>query len=378
MTKAITNMTLTALTDDYKDEIIALVKVLNTSTNNDVIMSKVYGLLHAIFRDNNNNENELLSILYRLIFRAFQTNPTNAYCILTGFVQFGQSRSGKKVKPFLDHLLIEAIDELLILGGWSILKKCLNTLRDNVDIIINEPVFSHILTRVIKQLDEDATILDTNNISELCCCLPRERSFEWGWFSYYVAHAFYAGLNARRENVQQKTLRKYLKYYRKMITRLRRIIYNFDPEVYQSYYTNTGLIDDETSISETWEEILNELSDPEYAWTFHLFNNKSSLEDIISASTSNSTSTSNSVSTDDSFPPLDDELVIVSSPQEVHAYAEAEKEAVIEKGKLYMIEEEKESTEQVQVQAPTMQASTAEGQQASTATQGWFSWLSWS
>ena len=61
----------TMLESDYKDEIIALVKVLNTSTNNDVIMSKVYGLLHAIFRDNNvnNNENELLSILYRLIFR---------------------------------------------------------------------------------------------------------------------------------------------------------------------------------------------------------------------------------------------------------------------------------------------------------------------
>ena len=342
---------ITMTESDYNDEIIALVKVLNTSTNNDVIISKVYGLLHAIFRDNNTNE--LLSILYRLIFHTFQTNPTNAYCILTGFVQFGQSRSGKKVKPFLDHLLIEAIDELLILGGWFILKDCLNTMRDNVDTIINEPVFTHILTRVVKQLEEDATILDTNDISELCCCLPRERSFEWGWFSYYVAHAFYAGLNARRENVQQKTLRTYLKWYRLTITKLRRIIYNFDPEVYQSYYCDTVLIDDEANlISESWEEFLNELSDPEYAWTFHLFNNnvivKSPLED-------------SSASSMEGLPPLDDELVLVSSPQEVTAFAEAEKEKLL-------------TAQEPAAQEPAAQEPAAQ----EPAAQGWFSWLSWS
>jgi hypothetical protein len=364
---------------DYKNEILALVRVLNeNSSDNKIIFTKVFKLLASIFKApvQQCETNEVLSVLYRLIFQTFHKNRTSAYSILSGFILFGQTKLGKRFKPLLDHLAIEAVDELLILGGWSILKNCLTTLKENVDeSLTNEPVFIHIVSRVIAQLNEDANALDTDNITELCCSLPRERSYTWGWFSYYVAHAFYQGLGARRERVNSKTMRSYLKYYRKMITTLRRAIYDYDPEAYDGYYNDVNVNELVDNISETWFELLLELSGQEYSWVYRLFNmpfvyaepatEEPATEEPATEEPHNEIKDEAEVAVEVSSPtlfPLDDELVIVSSVQEVTAYALEEINKVYEPISIEKpIEEKKEIVE-------------AEA----NPTGGWFSWLGWS
>ena len=355
--------------EDYRDEILALVRVLNDySSDNKIIFTKVCKLLATIFKApvQQCETNEALSILYRLIFQTFHKNRTSAYSILSGFILFGQTRLGRRFKPLLDHLAIEAVDEFLILGGWSILKNCLTTLKENVgDSLTNEPVFIHLVSRVILQLNEDANALDTDTITELCCCLPRERSYTWGWFAYYVAHAFYQGIGARRERVNSKTMRSYLKYYRKMITTLRRAIYDYDPEAYDGYYYEISVNGNELAdnISETWFELLLELSGQEYSWIYRLFNMPFVYAEPATVEAAE-------VSVLDDSPeilfPLDDELVIVSSVQEVTAYALEEVNKVYEPVSIEKpIEEKKENVE-------------AEAAAQAHPTGGWFGWLGWS
>jgi hypothetical protein len=264
-----------------QEDTIVLVKHI-LSGNRKEIIPKVYSILYSIFNDTENEDklNEHLSILYRLIFRSFDTHPTFAYRMLCGFLQFGQSRKGRKMKPMMDHLAIEAIDELFRLGGWSILKNCVTTLTYNVASFQNEPVFMHILTRIITQLDDDANTIDPQDSSDLCCYLPRERSFTWGWFSYYVAHTFYAGINACNEKIPSKAMRKYLMFYRKLITKLRRSIYTLDPVRYNDYYLKDEASDDSSNSSNSSNSMAQsiaimddtlisyfiDLNEPEYDW----------------------------------------------------------------------------------------------------------------
>ena len=369
--------------EDYRDEILALVRVLNDcganndSSDNKIIFTKVFKLLATIFKApvQQCETNEALSILYRLIFQTFHKNRTSAYSILSGFILFGQTRLGRRFKPLLDHLEIEAVDEFLILGGWSILKNCLTTLKENVgDSLTNEPVFIHLVSRVILQLNEDANALDTDTITELCCCLPRERSYTWGWFAYYVAHAFYQGIGARRERVNSKTMRSYLKYYRKMITTLRRAIYDYDPEAYDGYYYEISVNGNEMAynISETWFELLLELSGQEYSWIYRLFNMPFVYAEpaTVEAHEIAAEADEAEVSVLDSpiLFPLDDELVIVSSVQEVTAYALEEVNKVYEPVSIEKpIEEKKENVE-----------AEAEAIAQANPTGGWFGWLGWS
>jgi hypothetical protein len=361
--------------EDYRDEILALVRVVNDcgsdndGSDNKIIFTKVFKLLASIFKApvQQCETNEALSILYRLIFQTFHKNRTSAYSILSGFILFGQTRLGRRFKPLLDHLAIETVDEFLILGGWSILKNCLTTLKENVgDSLTNEPVFIHLVSRVILQLNEDANAVDTDNITELCCCLPRERSYTWGWFSYYVAHAFYQGIGARREQVNSKTMRSYLKYYRKMITTLRRAIYDYNPEAYDGYYNDVNVNEMADNISETWFELLLELSGQEYSWVYRLFNMPFVYAE---PATVEADATAAEVSSPEILFPLDDELVIVSSEQEVTAYALEEVNKVYEPISIEKpIEEKKENVE----------ATVAEAQAAANPTGGWFGWLGWS
>ena len=217
------------------EQMLGLVKAIFNNTN---VIGKVYNILFDIFNDTEKDKiNEQLAMVCSLIIRSFEHNPIKSYEILSGFIQFKKSKSCKKMKPLIDHLLIEAIDELISLKGWTILRECINTLRNNVIDIQHEPVFMHILSRIILQLDEDASADDPTTVSELCCYLPRERSFTWGWFSYYIARAFYLGLGENANSAKNsKAMRKYLMYYRKMITTLRRNVYKVDPERYNQYY----------------------------------------------------------------------------------------------------------------------------------------------
>ena len=194
-----------------------------------------------------------ISILYKLIFHCYKQAPDVAYRILSGFIQFGQSSHGRPYKPMMDYFVIEAINGLLELGGWSILKPCLITLHQTIDSLKQEPIFKHILERVCKQLKAD---VEDVYCSDLCYNLPREKSFTWGWFSYDLAQAYYGESN---KIVSAKNTRQYMMYYRKLLTNLRKNTVEIIP------------VDDEISLvplqlEETWSEILSTFETEEYQW----------------------------------------------------------------------------------------------------------------
>ena len=141
--------------DIIRFEITELVRDINKDESYNICQKTEHTLYHIYNDIITSEEIENISVLYRLIFYAFQRNHYIAYEILSGFIQFGQSNEGKKYKPLIDHLAIEAFDKLIEIRGWSILRDCLNNLRDNLTNLDAEPIFKHIVSRVAKQLYAD-------------------------------------------------------------------------------------------------------------------------------------------------------------------------------------------------------------------------------
>jgi hypothetical protein len=265
-----------------------------------------------------------------MIFCTFRKNRNLAYCILSGFIRFGQrSKTGKKIKPLLDHLAIEAVDELIRVGGWDILKHCLIIMKNNIDNIDKEPVFMHMLSRIIHQLSIDANNEDlVGSSQDICFHLPREKSFTWGWFSYYIAHAFYAGINTSSEDTNEKSMRRYLMNYRKLITRLRKNVYSYETPHYDATVNENDkfAIEDtdeensnESNVEELTSEYLYELNHSIYAWADKLINAifteevSNTIVDEVSAATATTTASATETITSEEQGSADEDIVIVTT-----------------------------------------------------------------
>ena len=254
-----------------QNQIITLVKELNAEQN--TIAELTDHILYNIFCIYKNTN--YLSQVYKLIFYAFKQKPELAYSMLSGFIQFGQSPSGNQYKPLLDYFAIEAFNGLLKMGGWAILKPCIVHLRSSIYNFSIEPLFKHIIERIVIQIKTDMNDIPYN--SDLCCYLPREKSFVWGWVSHNIARAYY---NDPKYKVKcgrgEKKMRKYMMLYRKLITHLRKNTLEmmrinaytsttYAPTTYApTTYAPTAYAPEK--IEESWAGISNTLAAVEYQW----------------------------------------------------------------------------------------------------------------
>ena len=202
-----------------------------------------------------------LTLLYKLIFHSYKKNPEIACQILSCFIQFGQSNLGEPYKPMLDYFAIEAFNRLVRLWGWSVVKPCVFSLR-NMNYTV-EPLFKHIVECIVNQLSRDTNVLPVDQ-SDLCFKLPREKSYTWGWFSYIVAHAYYAKelRQSYKTNEKKEVSSCIMMIYRKLLTKLRKNIAPVNittsrPPVWEK-------------MEEEWESILNVLA--EYQWESYIIN----------------------------------------------------------------------------------------------------------
>ena len=235
-----------------QNQLITLVKELNAEQNTAAELTD--NMLYTIFCIYKNTK--YLSHLYKLIFYSYKQKPELAYSILRGFVLFGQSESGTKYKPLMDYLVIEAFNGLLNMGGWSIIKPCVIQMRSTIYNFSNEPLFKHIIERVVIQLKTD--MKDISYSSDVCYHLPREKSFVWGWFSHTVARAYFSDpkYNMKRGKGEKK-MRKYMMLYRKLITHLRQNTLEMVP-VYDAHAPE--------KMEESWNGVLKTLETEDYAW----------------------------------------------------------------------------------------------------------------
>lgn len=382
--------------DLIRFEIVELIKEINNNEPRDVC-ENTEKILYRIYGDIITSEEiENVSVLYRLIFYAYKKNPILGYQMLSGFLQFGQSDEGLKYKPLLDHLAIEAFDKLIEIGGWAVLKECINNLRDNLIHLIHEPIFKHILSRITRQLYEDENEeLNPDNLSDICHHLPREKSFTWGWFSYYIAEAYYIYAYDDSSYVaNKKQMRNNLMQYRKLITMLRRYVPTDDPDLTKQEIELK--IKAFENIEESWEGILSGLSLPEYKWADDLIDCIMDSTDRASVSETAPTKTTTTATVTDMALALASaeelEYLIEKAIEKLHSQIDKEKK----EEEFTMVEapaarekdnEEQVAVEETAVQEPAVQEPAVQADQAVQSVpespeknnnSGWFSWLGWS
>ena len=256
--------------DLIQEEIITLAKLINQQNKKEInalICNMLYNIFY-IYEDI-----RYISIPYKLIFHSYKQDPDISYSILSGFIHFGQSQQGKQYKPMLDYFVIEAFNSLLKLEGWSILKPCIIILKKNIRKLIHEPILKHIVITIVMQLAKERD--DITPISNLCYNLPREKSFTWGWFSYYIANALHSGPSKLGPSkLGQKQLRQNMMVYRKLITKLRK---NYVETVTPPPVDN--LILPFAKMEEEWKSILTILNSEEYIWASDMISSLSSSEE---------------------------------------------------------------------------------------------------
>ena len=263
-----------------QNQLITLVKEINAGQN--TVGDLTDNILYNSFCIYQNTK--YLSLIYKLIFYSYKQHPEVAYTILRGFIQFGQSNCGKKYKPLIDYFAIEAFNGLLKMGGWAIIKPFVIQLRSTIYNFSHEPVFKHIIDRIVIQLKTDVNEKPYN--SDLCCNLPREKSFIWGWFSYMIVHAYYGsaysgygyGTAYYCDIKNEKKMRKYMMFYRKLITQLRKNALEMMRINALAFVAGEALATDypaaaalaqayaPAKIEENWNGILNTLETAEYQW----------------------------------------------------------------------------------------------------------------
>ncbi len=386
--------------DLIKFEIVELVKEINKNEPR-YICQKTENTLYRIYKDILTSEEiENISVLYRLIFYAFKVNPIIAYQILSGFLQFGQSDEGTKYKPLLDHLAIEAFDQLIELGGYAILKDCINNLRDNLTHLTLEPIFKHIVLRIVNQLYADEQEEESpDNLSDICYHLPREKSFTWGWFSYYIAEAYYIAKDYNAEpyytaetyyNLNKKKMRHYLMNYRKLITSLRQFVPKDDPTI---IIADTNM---ENKLKETWAGVLTGLSAAEYTWAAELINcimdQTVEQQPIVPAPAPAPVSVSVSaaitsaeialaISSADDLEYLIEKAIAKLQAQEEKAQEEKAQEEKAQEEKAQeekaQVQEEKEEKAQVQEEKEEFIIIQSPPEQEKNKNAGWFDWFGW-
>ena len=238
--------------DSLKYHFFELINQIN-SNDKFVVREMTAIILNDIFENYEAGDGSL-SLLYKLIFHTSKHNPEMACYMLCGFIQFGQTQQGYNYKPMLDHFVMKAFDGLKQQMGWSIIKPCILSLDKSFDNIYNEPLFDYIVYQVVGQMRYDINVFPYY-ISDICHYLPREKSFIWGWFARNIAVSYYSQHGINKNNISSKQLRKYLMYYRKTITNLRKIV----PCVERK-------IESDTFLQQDWNEIINILNTIEYQW----------------------------------------------------------------------------------------------------------------
>jgi hypothetical protein len=155
----------------------------------------------------------------------------------------------------LDYLVIEAFDALVEQVGWSIVKPCILSMAGYFPHVEYEPLFNHIIDRIVKQLELDVNECPYYN-SNLAYLIPREKSRVWGWFVRYIALAYFP--NIYTTNISAKQMRTRLMYYRRLITSLRKnVVVKFVPE--------TGILEAEnTPLPEDWNDLVTVVNKPKY------------------------------------------------------------------------------------------------------------------
>lgn len=231
---------------------------------------------------------EYMTVFYKLLLHVHTHNPRMAYHMVSGVLLFGQSEEGLHYQPFLDHLMIELFDSYITSSGWQILKPFTNTLRNSIRSIESEQIFTHIIKRVVAQLTHDETNIDES--SDICYNLPREKSFNWGWFSYYVGVALadkQAHVQAECRGRQQKTkkmLRACMMSYRILITLLRNVQREYftreeQDDIEYEHVSSRPItpcpgpsitpeeVEEDEDMDETWAGILHMIQSDKYKWT---------------------------------------------------------------------------------------------------------------
>ena len=208
--------------------------ITNSITNqiNTNISDEVEKLLKTIFINNRTSvieTNSYTKDLYKLIIYFSKSNPNASIKIMSGFIKFGKSNTGKQYKPMIDYFMMESVDLLLNECGWSIIKPLLNMLRENIKKLQKDSTFNYISNKIIKQINEDRTSVkivqeqeqeQPEPISNLCYYMPREKSFTFGWYSYYIACKLYGNKHYYNQSIKKTDIRHYLMNYRKMINEL--------------------------------------------------------------------------------------------------------------------------------------------------------------
>ena len=213
------------LNNKIKEELEVLENIIkeNTQEMNNIknIVKQLLNEILYVNTENNDVSNETtdhMNKLYNLIFEYSQKDIYISPEVMCGFMLFGKSKNGKKSKPMIDYLMIEAIDILLETDGWSVIKPIVVMMKEEITNFESEETFGYICKKIIKQLNTDKSMIETS-VSDLSKHLPRERSYEWGWFSYYIVSEMYR--QKEHKPIKKRFLRKYLMEYRKLLTTLR-------------------------------------------------------------------------------------------------------------------------------------------------------------
>jgi hypothetical protein len=243
------------------EQILSLIKEIN-EVQKESLGDTLAKVLTAILCGSPAEEHYLAEV-YKLIFYTYAHNaqPEIACELLSGFVRFGQSVAGAQFKPMLDYFAIEAFNGLLEMRGWAILKPCVKTLKETLANYKSEPLFKHIISCIVKQMQQDVN--DMPYSSDLCYHLPHEKSYVLGWFSYIVATSYYAVIDNNKTKLNAKQLRKNMMFYRKLLIRLRRNVAEY--VIYPKPETK--------NIEEKWESIEEALGASEYEWAGELIAN---------------------------------------------------------------------------------------------------------
>ena len=361
--------------DTITFELEKLVKCI-TKNKSDYCCMKTYQLLCTIFNTTLSSEKiENVSILYRLIFYSFKQNPITAYTILSGFIKFGQSNDGKQYKPLLDHLTTEAYDKLLELGGWSILRDSLNTFRIQLDNLNEELIFQHIMTLILNQLYADEHEVESlDNLSDMCHYLPREKSFSWGWFSYYIASAYYS---QETHTNDKQLMRRSLMQYRKLLTRLRKIVPCHKAMAEEKEVQDQ--VHDQVRVKTPAETFIL-LEDQEYKWAADLIEHSmgtsspSTMEDLYAHEELHAFEEHEEQHT--TIAALKEALLYATELEKFHT--EVMQQAQEAREKQQQEQEEQAQEEQAQAQEQAQAPAPAVEKKEQTNNTGWLSWFGWS
>jgi hypothetical protein len=217
--------------DKIENDIMNIFNTINTINNmGDLtnLSNEVKQVLYSIFINNKLTSSELnlyTKDLYKMIIYFCKEKLNASISIICGFIEFGKNSAGTKYKPMIDYFMMETVDVLLKQCGWYIIKPLMNMLRNSIHKYQKENTFNYISNKIINQLNMDIisiNSLEPIRISNVCNYVPRERSFTFGWYSYYIACQLYGNKNYYKQTLKQTHIRNYLMNYRKIINELRK------------------------------------------------------------------------------------------------------------------------------------------------------------